>query len=257
MWGQGSNQPGSLQFPGKLLCCNLDARPNCLGWSSPWLCLPQGPAAINWLLTFPFTVFCKLLRERQELASQGSFTPGLGPFQRCRQVMCLQISTVGQSDLEAISFFSSSNSYSLGNSEPAIRNLAGVVTPYCHSFYFIKHPPLSKMPWSMYIFLRWRGMKIGKLPANLLALKQKRYTRGAWKSELGISTLRREDIWPHGEVGAVFLCPLPSSSHSTPFPCGHSLPWHQCPWAAQHLTQDRPLPTPHPLLWTCPFQRSY
>lgn len=45
---------------------------------------------------FPFTVLCNLLRERQELASQGAFAPGLGPLQQRRQAVCLQIGTVGR-----------------------------------------------------------------------------------------------------------------------------------------------------------------
>lgn len=47
----------------------------------------------------------KLLGESQAAALQGSFTPEQGAFQRCGKAVCLQISIVGQSDLEAISQF--------------------------------------------------------------------------------------------------------------------------------------------------------
>lgn len=47
----------------------------------------------------------KLLGESQAAASQGSFTPELGTFQHCGKAACLQISIVGQNNLEAISRF--------------------------------------------------------------------------------------------------------------------------------------------------------
>lgn len=47
----------------------------------------------------------KLLGESQAVASQGSFTPERGAFQRCGKAVCLQISIVGQSKLEATSQF--------------------------------------------------------------------------------------------------------------------------------------------------------
>lgn len=43
-----------------------------------WLCLPKGVAAIDRMLTCPFTAFFMLLGELQDLASQGPFTPGPG-----------------------------------------------------------------------------------------------------------------------------------------------------------------------------------
>ena len=66
---------------------------------------PRGHAAINTLVMFPFTAFFKVPGECQALTLQGSFTPRLKLFKQCRKVMCLQTSIVGQSDLEAISFF--------------------------------------------------------------------------------------------------------------------------------------------------------
>ena len=54
---------------------------------------------------FPFTAFFKVPGECQALILKRSFTPGLKLFKQCRKVMCLQTSIVGQSDLEAISFF--------------------------------------------------------------------------------------------------------------------------------------------------------
>lgn len=47
----------------------------------------------------------KLLGESQAAAPQGSFTPERGAFQYCGKAACLQLSIVGQSNLEAISRF--------------------------------------------------------------------------------------------------------------------------------------------------------
>lgn len=94
--------PLSCEFPGSLLCCALDAHPKCPGWSGP---SPASQRVLMHQMTvnISFHGLFKLLGESR--ASQGSFTPERGAFQPCGKALCLQISIVGQSDLEAISRF--------------------------------------------------------------------------------------------------------------------------------------------------------
>lgn len=92
-------QPAAvLRIPRKALCCDLDARPNCLGWAL----LPSRSCCYQ--LTGNVSFHC-LFQTVGWVPSAGFIHPRAGSFQQCRKVMCLQISIVGQSDLEAISFF--------------------------------------------------------------------------------------------------------------------------------------------------------